>query len=529
MLNRIAGIVGWIGTALVAVAVGIRLFKPEFANYGYWLAWSGLACVVLYMLAQWRDVAKAMGKKQTRLSTIALSGVLIVLGLLIAVNYLASRRNHRWDLTANKQFSLSPQSRQILEKLDAPVNVLVFDRPTEFDRFRDRLSEYQYISNKVSVEYLDPDKQPVRANQNQVQAYGTVVFAYKGRTERVISADEQALTNGLIKLITGTERKVYFLQGHGEKDTGDSEREGYSAVASALGSENFKVETLSLAQQQNVPSDATVVVVAGPKTDLFPPEVSALSTYLSKGGKVLLLLDPPDKANAQALTNLIALAKAWGIDVGNNVVVDVSGIGRLIGTDEFMPVAAPPYPTHPITDKFRLITAYRLARSVGAASAPPTGKSPQSFIQTSANSWAETDLNGLFGGKAAENNKDKDLQGPVSLGATASEEIKDAKAPDPKKDGDATKKIEARVAVIGDSDFVTNSLLGVQGNRDLFLNTLNWLSQQENLISIRPKDPEDRRITLTADQQRWVKFLALLILPAAIFGAGIFNWSRRRG
>jgi gliding motility-associatede transport system auxiliary component len=529
MLNRIAGIVGWIGTALVAAAVAIRLFKPEFGNYGYWLAWAGLACVVLYMLAQWRDVAKAMSKKQTRLSTIALSGVLIVLGLLIAVNYLASRRNHRWDLTANQQFSISPQTRQILEKLDAPVTVLVFDRPTEFDRFRDRLGEYQYISNKVTVEYLDPDKQPVRANQNQVQAYGTVVFGYKGRSERVISSDEQALTNGLIKVITGSERKIYFLQGHGEKETGDSEREGYNAVASALGSENFKVETLSLAQQQTVPADATVVVVAGPKTDLFPPEVAALKAYLAKGGKLLLLLDPPDKANAQPFTNLIGLAKEWGIDVGDNVVVDVSGIGRLIGTDEFMPVAAPPYPTHPITDKFRLITAYRLARSVSAASAPPSGRTPQSFIQTSANSWAETDLTGLFTGKAAENNKDKDVQGPVSLGAAATEEIKDAKAAEPKKDGEPTKKIEARVAVIGDSDFVTNSLLGVQGNRDLFLNTLNWLSQQENLISIRPKDPEDRRITMTADQQRWVSFLALLIVPAAIFGAGIFSWTRRRG
>lgn len=528
MLNRIAGIVGWIGTGLVAGAVAIRLFKPEFASYGYWLAWAGLACVVFYMLGQWRDVAKAMGRKQTRLSTIALAGVLIVLGLLIAVNYLASRRNHRWDLTANQQFSLSPQTRQILEKLDAPVSVLVFDRPTEFDRFRDRLGEYQYVSNKVAVEYLDPDKQPVRATQNQVQAYGTVVFSYKGRTERVISSDEQALTNGLIKVITGSERKVYFLQGHGEKETADSEREGYSAVATALGSENFKVETLSLAQQQTVPADATVVVVAGPKTDLFPPEVSALRTYLSKGGKLLVLIDPPDKANSQPFTNLIALITQWGIDVGNNVVVDVSGIGRLIGTDEFMPVAAPPYPTHPITDRFRLITAYRLARSVAPASAPPAGKTAQSFIQTSANSWAETDLTGLFTGKAAENNKDKDMQGPVSLGATVTEEIKDAKAPEPKKDGES-KKVEARLAVIGDSDFVTNSLLGVQGNRDLFLNTLNWLSQQENLISIRPKDPDDRRITLTADQQRWVKFLALLILPAAIFGAGIFNWSRRRG
>src|SRR6185295_9420887 len=156
-----------------------------------------------------------------------------------------------------------------------------FDKPTEFDRFRDRLGEYQYVSNKVSVDYLDPDKQPVLANQNQVQAYGTVVFNYKGRSERVISADEQALTNGLIKLITGSERKVYFLQGHGEKETTDSERDGYSAVGTALGSENFKVETLSLAQQQTVPADATIVVIAGPKTDLFPPEISALGAYLS--------------------------------------------------------------------------------------------------------------------------------------------------------------------------------------------------------------------------------------------------------
>jgi len=529
MLNRIAGIVGWIGTGLVVAAVAIRLFRPEYAQYGYWLAWAGLACVVLYMLGQWRDVATAMSKKQTRLSTIALTGVLIVLGLLVAVNYLASRRNHRWDLTANQQFSLSPQTRQILEKLDAPVSMLVFDRAEQFDRFRDRLKEYQYVSNKVSVEYLDPDKQPVRANQNQVQSYGTVVLGYKGRTERVISSDEQALTNGLIKLVTGSERKVYFLQGHGEKETTDSERKGYSALASSLGSENFKVETLTLAQQQSVPADATVVVIAGPKTDLFEPEVSALRAYLSKGGKLLVLVDPPEKADAQPFTHLTALVKEWGIDIGNNVVVDVSGIGRLFGADEFTPIAAPPYPTHPITDRFGLITAFRLARSVTSATAPTGGKTAQSFIQTSPNSWAETDLSALFTGKAVENNKDRDIQGPVSLGATVTEEIKDANAAPAKKNSDESKKVEARLAVIGDSDFVSNSLLGVQGNRDLFLNTLNWLAQQENLISIRPKDPDDRRITMTADQQQWIWLLTLVIVPAAIFGAGIFNWSRRRG
>jgi ABC-type uncharacterized transport system involved in gliding motility auxiliary subunit len=529
MLNRIAGVVGWIGTALVVGAVAIRLFKPEWAQYGYWAAWAGLACVVLYMLAQWRDVAKSMSRRQTRLSTIALASVLIVLGLLIAINYLASRRNQRWDLTANQQFSLSAQTRQILQKLDAPIKVRVFDKPDAFSRFRDRLNEYEYVSKRVSVEYVDMDKQPVLANQNQVQAYGTVVFDYKGRTERVISSDEQQLTNGLIKVLTGQERKVYFLQGHGEKDTTASERDGYNGIASALGSENFKVETLVLVQQPAVPADAAIVVVAGPKTDLFPPEIDALKKYLTGGGKVLVLIDPPEKVDSPPLANLIAFVKEWGVDVGNNVVVDVSGIGRLIGTDESVPVAAR-YPTHPITDKFRLLTAYPFARSVTAASGGATGRTAQSFIESSPNSWGETDMADMFKGQPVQNDKAKDVQGPVSLAVAVSEPVKGAE-PAKTATGDKSEvpKREARIAVVGDSDFVANFALGIQGNRDLFLNTLNWLSQQENLISIRPKDPEDRRITLTADQQRWVSIFALLILPAAIFGAGIYNWARRRG
>jgi ABC-type uncharacterized transport system involved in gliding motility auxiliary subunit len=529
MLNRIAGIVGWIGTALVVGAVAIRLFKPEWAQYGYWAAWAGLACVVLYMLAQWRDVAASMSRRQTRLSTIAFTSVVIVLGLLIAINYLASRRNHRWDLTANQQYSLSPQTRQILQKLDAPIKVRVFDKPSEFDRFRDRLNEYQYASKNVSVDYIDPDKQPVEANKNQVQTYGTVVFDYKGRTERVISSDEQQLTNGLIKVLTGQERKVYFLQGHGEKDTTASERDGYNGIASALGSENFKVEPLALAQQPTVPADASIVVIAGPTIDLFPPEIDALKKYLAGGGKVLVLIDPPLKADSPPLTNLIAFVKEWGVDIGNNVVVDVSGVGRLIGSDESTPVVTR-YPSHPITDKFRVLTAFPYARSVTAASGGANGRTPQSFIETSPNSWAETDTADLFKGQPVKNDKGKDLQGPVSLAVAVSEPIKGPEpAKAPPSGAPEPPKREARLVVVGDSDFVANYALGISGNRDLFLNTLNWLAQQENLISIRPKDPDDRRITLTADQQRWVAIFALLILPAAIFGTGIYSWARRRG
>jgi ABC-type uncharacterized transport system involved in gliding motility auxiliary subunit len=530
MLKRIAGIIGWVGTALVAASVLIRLFRPEWAQYGRYAAWAGLVCVVLYLLGQWKDAAAAMSRRQTRLSTIALSSVAVVLALLVAINYLASRRNKRWDLTANQAYSLSPQTRQILDKLDAPLTIRVFDKPTEFDRFRDRLSEYEYGSKKVSIEYIDADKEPIKANQNQVQQYGTVVFDYKGKTERVTSSEESQLTNGLIKLITGKERKVYFTQGHGEKDTSNSERAGYSAITAALGSENFKVDLLVLLQQQTVPADATVVVVAGPTIDLFPPEIDALRKYLQGGGKILLMLDPPEKVDAPPLTNLIAFAREWGIDVGTNVVVDASGVGRLIGTDASVPVAAK-YPPHPITENFRLLTAYPLARSVSAISGGTNNHTAQNFIESSANSWGETDLADLFKSGKVENNKDKDLQGPVMMGAAMQETATGGKPPDAaKKDAkDEAPKPDLRLVVIGDSDFASNSALGIQGNRDLFLNVMNWLAQQENLISIRPKETDDRRITLTDYQQKGVMLLALAGLPIAVFGIGVYTWARRRG
>jgi gliding motility-associatede transport system auxiliary component len=534
MLKRVVNVVGWVGTALVFGAVGIRLFKPDWAQYGRWGAWAGLGFVVVYMLGQWRETMRSMSRRQTRLGTIAASSVIVVLGLLVAVNYLASRRNHRWDLTANQQFSLSPQTRQILQKLDAPVKIRVYDRPTEFDRFRDRLDGYAYASNKVSVQYLDIDKQPVQANRDQIQANGTVVFDYKGRTERVTSTEESQLTNGLIKVLTGKERKVYFLQGHGERDTSVTERSGYSAISSALSAENFTVEPLVLLQQRTVPADAAVVVVAGPKTDLFPPEIDALKTYLEGGGKALVLLDPPEKADAQPLTNLVAFAKDWGVDVGRNVVVDISGVGQIIGTDESVPVAAR-YPTHPITENFKLLTAYPLARSVTATPGGVNGRTAQNFIESSKNSWAETDLDGMFKSGKVQNDKDKDVQGPVSLGAAVSLTVNAKDTKDAKDTGNANldkadaPKPEARMVVIGDSDFAANYALGIQGNRDLFMNVMNWLAQQENLISIRPKEPDDRRITLTASEQRTINWFALLILPATVFAAGIYSWTRRRG
>ena len=524
MLNRIVNLIGWLGPLLVLASVGVRLGKPGWDQYARYLAEGGLVCVFIYAAGQWREIAALFGHRQARYGGLAATSVLAVLGILVAVNYIGSKQNKRWDLTAAKQFSLSDQTKGVLSKLDAPLQIMVFAQEPEFPRFQDRLKEYQYSSKLVTAEYIDPDKKPAIARANSVQQYGTIIFNFKGRSERITSDGEQDLTNAIIKVVSGQQKKVYFTSGHGEKDTALGDRDGYNAISTALTKENYTVDKVVLAQSGSVPDDAAVLIVAGPKTDFFPNEITAIKTYLGKSGKLFLQLDPPDKPEAPALTNLIALAHEWGVDVGTNVVVDVSGMGRLIGTDASVPVAAS-YPYHPITQKFSYITAFPMARSVTPVEGGVDGHTAQTFVETSQRSWAETDIKALLTSGQVKFDADKgDKQGPIAIAAAVSSTPQMPEGVTQEPSG----KPETRVVVFGDSDFATNATLGIQGNKDLFLNTVGWLSQQENLISIRPKEADDRRITMTASQQASVGWLSLLIIPGVIFALGVQTWWRRR-
>jgi ABC-type uncharacterized transport system involved in gliding motility auxiliary subunit len=527
MVTRILSLVGWLGMLLVFASLGIRFGLPAREQYAYYLAWAGLVCVLAYTLGQWREIAKVFTRRQARYGTLAGVSVLVVLGILVAINYIGAKQNKRWDLTVNKQFTLSDQSRNVLAKLDSPMQIRVFAQDQEFPTYRDKLKEYEYASKKVSTEYIDPDKKPTVAKQNQIQQYGTIVFDYKGRTERITSSTEQDLTNGIIKVVSGQQRKVYFTQGHGEHDTTSSDRTGYKAIGDSLGRENYAVDKAVLAQQGAVPDDATVVIVAGPRIDFFPPEIDALKKYLEKSGKLLLELDPPDKPDSPPLTNLIALVHDWGSDVGNNIVVDVSGMGRMLGTDASVPVVTS-YPPHPITERFNFITAFPLARSVAPVMGGVNGHVAQTILETGPRSWAESDIRSLLtSGKVSLDESTGDKKGPISIGTAVSAASGATDAAKPPA-ADAPAKPETRVVTIGDSDFAANAGLGIQGNRDLFMNIIGWLSQQENLISIRAKEPDDRRITLTATQQTNILWLSLLIVPGFIFGSGVYTWWRRR-
>src|SRR5579862_4949644 len=156
MVKRILSIVGWLGTALVFVAVAIRFGFPAKDHYGYYMAWAGLVCVLLYTIGQWREIATVFSGRQARYGTLAGVSLLVVLGILVAINYIGARQNKRWDLTANKSYSLSDQTRNILSKLDSPLQVFVFAQEQNFQPYQDRLKEYEYASKQVTTQYIDP-------------------------------------------------------------------------------------------------------------------------------------------------------------------------------------------------------------------------------------------------------------------------------------------------------------------------------------------------------------------------------------
>lgn len=526
-MKRLLGILGWLGVALVLAAVIIRFTKPELDQWSRGLALAGLVTTALYALSQWRDVGRSFQGRNVRYGSIAVGSVLVFLGILVAINWIGKREHKRWDLTIAHQFSISDQTKKILTQLQKPVSIKVFwDRQAgSLSDYKDRFSEYEYLSGQVKTQYIEANADPVASRQYNITTVPTVVIEYDGRTERTNSTDEQGITNALKKVIEGQAKKVYFVQGHGEHSTDDtSGKTGYGGFAAALKGDNFDVAKTALAQEGKIPDDASMIVVAGPRTDYLPGEIDLLRGYIRRGGKVFLMLDPPDK-DSPALTNLIAFAHEFGIDVGTNVVVDASGLGQLIGASEAVPIAMPAQGSmSPITKDFQQMTAYPLARSVTPVEGGVNGHTAQKLVESSARSWAETDLKSLFAGQPIKPEVDKgDKMGPISLGASVT-----IPAGEPAAPGAPPSKDEGRLVVFGDSDFLSNAAINVMGNRDMGLNIDNWLAQQEDMIAIHPRDPADRRVTMTQDQMDYLRLFAEFILPGLLFAVAFRVWWKRR-
>jgi ABC-type uncharacterized transport system involved in gliding motility auxiliary subunit len=527
-VKRIVGLLGWLGVVLVLASVAIlalgQTLPIEWQPWRQRLALAGLVVTAIYALSQWRDIARSFQGRNAKYGSIAAGSAIVLLAILVGIYWIAKRQNKRWDLTSAQQFSMSDQTRSILTNLRQPIAIRAYYDPQAGSQaLRDVLDEYQYISKQVQVEYIDAIKDPVRTRQDAITEAPTLVLQSGDKTERVTgTADEQNVTNAIKKLVEGKTQKVYFVQGHGERDTDDTQPGGYAGLASGMKNDNFDIAKLTLAQTGKVPDDAALVVIAGPKTDYLPPEVDAIRGYLLRGGKVVMMIDPPEKVDSPQPTSLIAFAKEWGIDVGNNLVVDMSGYGQVIGAGPAVPIAMPAAGGHPITRDFRLITAFPLTRSVTPIEGGVSGRTAQRVLETSPQSWAETDLKELYTTGKPKQEADKgDTAGPVGIAAAVS-------APPASNGSTAAAGAESRLVVIGDSDFASNRFLGTQGNKDLALNAANWAVQQEDLIAIRPKAPDDRRISLTAAQVAMLFWATVVVIPLLFIGNAVRVWWRRR-
>ena len=277
-------------------------------------------------------------------------------------------------------------------------------------------------------------------------------------------------------------------------------------MADELKKENYVTKTVNLVSENGVPADCTVLVDAGPAKALFPQEAEMIGKYLENGGKAMLLVDPDMNPG------LADLLKAWNINLGENTVIDASGVGRMFGTGPAVPLVSD-YGAHPITQNFgRTMSFFPLARTVTIADKGNTKLYPVELLKTSSFSFAVKDLEDLKkrGGKL---DPKVDTQGPLSIGVAVEN-----------KEGDK----DSRLVVIGDSDFASNQVISMQRNGDLFYNAINWLSADENLISIRPKSPTNRRVNLTEGQTRGLFWFSLVFLPGFVILAGIIIWWKRR-
>ncbi len=507
--------------ALLAPTAASRFGKTLPGNPSWWL-YAGLFLVVLHVVLRFEDITKAIGRRQMKYGANSFVLVLVVIGILGTANYLAFRNSKKWDLTKGERYSLAPETKKLLSGLSDDIKITYFQKASNVGEGDDRLKEYAAASSRIKTEFIDPIANPARARDYDITAVPTLVIERGARREKIQNDSEQDITNALVKVTRNGQKTVCFVTGEGERDIDDSAEGGFSGARTALGKSQYETKKFVLLQDGKIPEGCAVVVVPGPQKDLLPPSIDALRGFVKGGGKLLVLIEPELKG---AFPNLQALLKEWNLETAKDVVLDVSLQSQLSGTGPLTPLAAK-YPYHEITRDFRYATAFHTARSVKAGSAATAGLHSQSLVETSDQSWGETDL-ALK--EPVQFDDGKDTKGPVSLGAVTTLEVASAEPqPSPDPTAPPAKKPEGRVVAYGDSDWATNAFLSFPGNQDLFVNTVAWLAQDVDLISIRAKEPDDQRLFLTKEQQQNVFVLSLLFIPGAFVILGILSWWRRR-
>ncbi|MEA3339568.1 MAG: Gldg family protein [Chloroflexota bacterium] len=463
----------------------------------------------LFVLANPAQVRAALTRRGTRYGSNAVLMSVAFVAIIVGLNYLAGRYHYRYDATELKEHTLSPQSVQVLEEIDRPVAITGFFPANDFRRqeYDKLLNQYLDRSALLSYTTIDPDREPVKAQQYENPPYGGLLLESGQRTEAVHTPDEQSVTNALLKVVSDETKVIYFLTGHQERDIAGYGEESYSTVADALRDQNYEVSALNLAITETVPSDAAVVIIAAPQSTLLEDEVGRMGAYLLQGGKALIMQDP---ANDAGLNDLLI---AWQVRFGAGLAID-------------LPSSLMTGPAAPVVDRYRfsqitkdmggLMSFFPLARPVEQFGQDPTGQTTFTpLAETSSDSWAEQDMETA----EVEFNEGADVPGPLTLAASLEA---------PALVGSGDPNLKTRLVLVGDSDFASNGFVENRGNSVLFMNAVNWLTEEESMIAIGPKGSQPRQVFLSGVQSSGIFFISVILIPFALLVAGVVVWWQRR-
>lgn len=509
---------GAVGLALWVAAGILLVLQNQPTERIIALLVLGVLAFAVFVYARFGLVRAAVTSRSARYGSNTLLISVAFIGIVGIIAFLSGRYVYRFDTTANQQFTLSPMTIQVVQGLTQPVNAVAFftsqSDPTQLRTAQDRLNEYKNINpDKFTYKIIDPDANPQVAIDYNVQVDGTIVFERGKRRENIFQTDEQSFTNAISKVSQDTQPTIYFTTGHGEHSLDDSGDNGYNSLKGGLETNNYKTAMIDLKTiTGTMPADITALVIAGPAAPFDPAEVQKVKDYLGKNGRVLFMLDP----NTQS--GLEGLIKDYGVTIRNDEVYDTKfgSFGR-----PQVPVINS-YKSHQITQNLTGQSSFFTGiRSLSAASPVPT-YTVTSLFASSDQSWGETDFDSIKN-QTAKYDEGKDTKGPLELAYAV----------------ETPGETPMRFVVIGNSTFISNANLRVRGvtstgsqvlfgNGLLFLNAIRWFSGQEKLISIPPKTATQPQIFLTAEQNNFVFFSSVILLPLAILIVGALVWWRRR-
>lgn len=496
------------GLALI-VAAGLYLVYGTADRWVLTAGAIGVIFLVYAVLEQPESLQRSLTSREARYggNTVVLTAAFI--GIVALANFLSTRYSTRWDLTETQDFSLSPQSIQVAQQLTEPVRVTAFYQQNQggLEEMQDLLKSYTRYTDKITWEVVDPVLRPGTAREMRIENYPTTVIESQGRRQTVSAATEGEFTSALVKLQRGEARKLGWVTGHGELDTEAFDQQGASEAKRLIEQENYTVEPLTLLAVTEVPADFAAVILAGPRQPLLPQEAEVLGKYLDGGGKLLVTVDPRSPGNP---TDLLA---KWGVEVGQGIVLDF--VLNVQG-DPLTP-AVTRYEPNPVMKNVaadqtgRYITIFPGATMVRSKADKDPSVQVQTIAQSSEeNSWLETDER--IDPRTVRLDEGADVKGPVPMAVSAT-------------------KGSTRIVAIGNSTFASNNLLSViqvPGNRDLLLNSLGWLSEDEALLGVRAKVDADRTLILTGTQQNLMLYSSTLFLPLAVLAIGAYVWWSRR-